>query len=217
MAAGSAVVYSTAVSTLRCPFLSNRYFFITVRLLERRTKLTEPDFVLLARTFNRARRTAGRNPWQSTLPRDHSEITLTGICSVKYMKRVESVFEIIAEPNRRAILSLLVSSQQSVGTIEHQLRMPQPAVSKHLRVLREAGIVESTVDAQRRLYRLKPERLQEVDVWLAPFRRFWSAHVDALERHLDRMDQLTGTKRATPTKRKTRRRRHGRKTARPPT
>ena len=101
---------------------------------------------------------------------------------------MESVFEIIAEPNRRAILSLLVSSQQSVGEIERQLRMPQPTVSKHLRVLREAGFVESTVDAQRRLYRLKPEPLQELDAWLAPFRRFWSAHVDALERHLDRMD-----------------------------
>jgi DNA-binding transcriptional ArsR family regulator len=84
------------------------------------------------------------------------------------MKRVESVFEIIAEPNRRAILSLLVSSQQSVGEIERQLRMPQTSVSKHLRVLREAGFVESTVDAQRRLYRLKPEPLQEVDAWLAP-------------------------------------------------
>ena len=106
------------------------------------------------------------------------------------------MFEVIAEPSRRAILSLLVSSQQSVGEIERQLRMPQPAVSKHLRVLREAGFVESTVDAQRRLYRLKPEPLQEIDAWLAPFRRFWSAHVDALERHLDRMEQsaLTGRK-----------------------
>ena len=127
--------------------------------------------------------------------------TLTRICAMEYTKRMESVFEIIAEPNRRAILSLLVSSQQSVGRIERQLRMPQPTVSKHLRVLREAGFVESTVDAQRRLYRLKPEPLQEVDAWLAPFRRFWSAHVDALERHLDHMDQ------STPTKRKTRRRR----------
>ena len=131
---------------------------------------------------------------------------LTRICPVKYIKKVESVFEIIAEPNRRAILSLLVSSQQSVGEIERQLRMPQPTVSKHLRVLREAGFVESTVDAQRRLYRLKPEPLQEIDAWLAPFRRFWSAHVDALERHLDRMDHVRPTA-ATPTKRKTRRRR----------
>jgi DNA-binding transcriptional ArsR family regulator len=113
---------------------------------------------------------------------------------------VQSVFEIIAEPNRRAILSLLASSQQSVGEIERQLRMPQPKVSKHLRVLREAGVVESTVDAQRRLYRLKPDALQEVDEWLAPFRRFWAARVDALERHLDRMEQ------STPTKRKTRKR-----------
>jgi DNA-binding transcriptional ArsR family regulator len=116
---------------------------------------------------------------------------------------MESVFEIIAEPNRRAILSLLLSSQHSVGEIESQLRMTQPTVSKHLRVLREAGFVESTVDAQRRLYRLRPEPLQELDAWLVPFRRFWSAHVDALERHLDRMDQ------STPAKGKTRRRRRG--------
>jgi len=115
---------------------------------------------------------------------------------------VESVFEVIAEPNRRAILSLLVSSQRSVGEIERQLRMPQPTVSKHLRVLREAGFVESTVDAQRRLYRLKPEPLQELDAWLAQFRRFWSAHVDALERHLDRMNH-DRMDQSTPTKRKT--------------
>jgi len=102
---------------------------------------------------------------------------------------VESVFEIIAEPSRRAILSLLGSSQQSVGEIERQLRMSQPAVSKHLRVLRDAGFVESTVDAQRRLYRLKPQPFEELDAWLSQFRRFWSAHVDALERHLDRMDR----------------------------
>ena len=108
---------------------------------------------------------------------------------------MESVFEIIAEPNRRAILSLLVSSEKSVGEIERQLRMPQPTVSKHLRVLREAGFVESAVDAQRRLYRLKSAPLEEVDAWLAPFRRFWSAHIDALERHLDRMEQSTRTKR----------------------
>lgn len=101
---------------------------------------------------------------------------------------MESVFDIIAEPNRRAILSLLVSSEQSVGEIERQLDMSQPTVSKHLRVLRDAGFVESTVDAQRRLYRLTPAPLQELDAWLAPFRRFWSAPLDALERHLDRID-----------------------------
>ena len=115
---------------------------------------------------------------------------------------MESAFEIIAEPNRRAILSLLVSSQQSVGEIERRLRMSQPTVSKHLRVLRDAGFVESTVDAQRRLYRLKPEPFQELDTWLAQFRRFWSAHVDALERHLDRMD-LDRMDQSTPTKKKT--------------
>ena len=110
---------------------------------------------------------------------------------------MESVFEIIAEPNRRAILTLLVASQQSVGEIERHLHMSQPTVSKHLRVLRDAGFVDSTVDAQRRLYRLRPEPFQEVDDWLAQFRRFWSAHLDALERHLDRMDQSTPTKSPT--------------------
>lgn len=103
---------------------------------------------------------------------------------------MESIFAVIAEPNRRAILSLLASSERCVGEIEQQLRMPQPSVSKHLRVLREAGFVESRVDAQRRIYRIRPEPLREVDAWLAPFRRFWSAHLDALERHLDRMGQV---------------------------
>lgn len=102
---------------------------------------------------------------------------------------MESAFGIIAEPNRRAILSLLASAECSVGEIEQQLRMPQPSVSKHLRVLRDAGFVESRVDAQRRLYRIRPEPLKDVDAWLAPFRRLWSDHVDKLERHLDRMDR----------------------------
>ena len=105
-----------------------------------------------------------------------------------------SAFEIIAEPNRRAILSLLASSEQSVGDIERELRMPQPTVSKHLRVLREAGFVESRTDAQWRLYRLRPESLRELDAWLVPFRRLWSKHVDALEKHLDRMDKAPSVK-----------------------
>lgn len=118
---------------------------------------------------------------------------------------MESVFEIIAEPSRRAILSLLVSSEQSVGEIERRLGLPQPAVSKHLRVLREAGFVESKVDAQRRLYRLKPEPFEEMDAWLAPFRRFWSAHVDALERYLDHMDQPAPAKRNVKKRRRSNR------------
>ena len=120
---------------------------------------------------------------------------LTGIFCLRYIFNVESVFEVIAEPNRRAILGLLVASEQSVGEIERQLRMSQPAVSKHLRVLRDAGFVEATVDGQRRLYRLRPEPLQELDAWLAPFRRFWEAHLDALERHLDRMESKTKSRR----------------------
>ncbi|HUJ39671.1 MAG TPA: metalloregulator ArsR/SmtB family transcription factor [Candidatus Acidoferrales bacterium] len=110
---------------------------------------------------------------------------------------MDSVFQIIAEPSRRAILTLLVASQRSVGELERRLHIPQPAVSKHLRVLRDAGFVESAVDAQRRLYRLKPEPFEELDVWLAQFRRFWSAHLDALERHLDRMDPSPSAKRKT--------------------
>ena len=101
-----------------------------------------------------------------------------------------SAFAVIAEPHRRAILSMLSSSERSVGELMRQLRLPQPSVSKHLKVLREGGFVESRVEAQRRVYRLSPEPLQEVDAWLAPFRRYWSKHVDALERHLDRMDKV---------------------------
>ena len=120
---------------------------------------------------------------------------------------MESIFGIIAEPNRRSILSLLAISEQSVGEIERQLRMPQPTVSKHLRVLRDAGFVESTVNAQRRLYRLKHGPLEELDAWLAQFRRFWSAHVDALERHLDRVhasDPKPGKSRTRKTRHKPR-------------
>ena len=100
-----------------------------------------------------------------------------------------SAFTVVAEPNRRAILTFLGSSERSVGEIERKLRLSQPSVSKHLRVLREAGFVESRVDAQRRLYRVRPEPLKELDAWLVPFRRVWSRHVDALERHLERMEK----------------------------
>ena len=110
-----------------------------------------------------------------------------------------SSFAIVAEPNRRAILSFLLSSERSVGEIERKLRLSQPSVSKHLRVLRQAGFVESRIEAQRRLYRLKPEPLMELDEWLVPFRRFWSKHVDALERHLDKMDKAPAPKRRKKT------------------
>ena len=102
---------------------------------------------------------------------------------------MESAFAVIAEPNRRAILGLLLSSDRSVGDLERDLQLSQPSVSKHLRVLRDAGLVESRIEAQRRLYRLSPEPLKELDEWLIPFRRFWSKHVDALERHLETMEE----------------------------
>jgi DNA-binding transcriptional ArsR family regulator len=107
---------------------------------------------------------------------------------------MDSSFAIIAEPNRRAILGLLAASERSVGEIERQLQLPQSSVSKHLRVLREAGLVESRIEAQRRVYRIQPEPLKEIDAWLAQFRRFWATHVDALERHLDRMAQQAAEK-----------------------
>lgn len=110
---------------------------------------------------------------------------------------MESVFTIVAEPNRRAILSLLAESERTVGEIERQLKMSQPKVSKHLRVLRESGLVEATVDAQRRLYRINPDALRELDDWLTPFRKCWSTHLDALERHLDRVDPPSTAKTAT--------------------
>ena len=100
---------------------------------------------------------------------------------------MESSFAIIAEPNRRAILGLLASQERSVGEIERALRMPQTSVSKHLRVLRESGFVEARVEAQKRVYSIRPEPFREVDEWLQPFRRFWEGRIDALERHLDRM------------------------------
>ena len=97
------------------------------------------------------------------------------------------VFDVLAEPNRRAILRLLLQSERSVGDLERKLKRSQPSISKHLRVLREAGLVESRTEAQKRVYRLRPEPLVELDRWLEPFRRLWTERLDALERHLDRM------------------------------
>jgi DNA-binding transcriptional ArsR family regulator len=96
-----------------------------------------------------------------------------------------NTFEVLAEPARRRILDLIREDERSVGDLVARLAMSQPAVSKHLRVLREEGFVESRVDAQRRIYALKPSRLMEVDGWLAPYRRYWANRVESLERHLD--------------------------------
>jgi DNA-binding transcriptional ArsR family regulator len=96
-------------------------------------------------------------------------------------------FDVLAEAHRRSILDLLRDSERSVGELVDVLGVSQPGVSKHLRVLREAGLVTARSDAQRRLYRLRPEPLRAIDEWLAPYRRLWSASLDALERHLDAM------------------------------
>jgi len=98
---------------------------------------------------------------------------------------VTTTFNVLAEPTRRRILDDVRDRERSVGELVGRLKLSQPGVSKHLRVLREAGLVEVRQDAQRRLYRARPEPLAEIDAWLAPYRRFWTDRLDALERHLD--------------------------------
>ena len=95
----------------------------------------------------------------------------------------------LAEPRRREILDLLRHGERPVGDLVARLNLTQPTVSKHLRVLREAGLVQVRQDAQRRLYRLRLEPLAELDAWLEPYRRLWAEHLDALERHLDSMPE----------------------------
>jgi DNA-binding transcriptional ArsR family regulator len=99
-----------------------------------------------------------------------------------------STFAVLAEPNRRRILDLLRDGERPVGELVDALAVSQPAVSKHLRVLRDAGVVESRVEAQRRLYSIRPEPLQQIDAWLAPYREMWARSLDALEVHLDEID-----------------------------
>lgn len=96
-----------------------------------------------------------------------------------------TAFDALAEPHRRRILDLLLQAERPVGELVQALDVSQPAVSKHLRVLREAGLVDVKVDAQRRIYSVRGEPLRAVDEWLEPYRRMWSSRLDALERHLD--------------------------------
>ena len=98
---------------------------------------------------------------------------------------MQSTFAVLAEPNRRRILDELCQGERSVGELVERLSLSQPAVSKHLRVLREADLVASRIDKQHRRYRLRPARLAEIDAWLMPYRRFWAARLDALQAHLD--------------------------------
>lgn len=98
------------------------------------------------------------------------------------------LFDVIAQPNRREILDMLCSGDRSVGDLVEELSLPQPTVSKHLRVLRTTGFVSSMPDAQRRVYRLRLDRVLELDEWLQPYRAAWSSRLDALEDHLDHME-----------------------------
>jgi DNA-binding transcriptional ArsR family regulator len=101
---------------------------------------------------------------------------------------VTTTFEVLAEPNRRRILDLLLAAERPVGDLVDAMAVSQPAVSKHLRVLRDAGLVEVRTDAQRRIYRVRAEPLRAVDEWLRPYRRLWASRLDALERHLGTME-----------------------------
>jgi DNA-binding transcriptional ArsR family regulator len=100
-------------------------------------------------------------------------------------------FDVLAEPNRRRILDLLRESERPVGELVRALRISQPAVSKHLRILREGGFVDVRSDAQRRVYRVRAEPLREIDEWLQPYRMLWSSRLDGLERHLETMPDGT--------------------------
>jgi DNA-binding transcriptional ArsR family regulator len=100
-----------------------------------------------------------------------------------------TTFELVAEPTRRAILDLLCDGERSVGQLVEHLGLSQPGVSKHLRMLREAGLVDVRRDAQRRWYGLRAETLAEIDAWLEPYRGLWAGRLDALERHLDREEK----------------------------
>jgi DNA-binding transcriptional ArsR family regulator len=114
------------------------------------------------------------------------------ICVERYIRMMNS-FSVLAEPTRRRILDELLDGEHVVGELVERLGMSQPSVSKHLRVLREAGVVTVRVDAQRRHYGLQPAPLAEVDAWLTPYRKLWSERLDALERHLDETGAGTGT------------------------
>ncbi|BDT98343.1 transcriptional regulator [Nocardia sputorum] len=111
---------------------------------------------------------------------------------MSYIANMASTFEALAEPRRREILDLLRERERLVGDLVAQLRLAQPTVSKHLKVLRGAGLVDVRQDAQRRWYRLRPEPLAEIEAWLAPYRRMWDTSLDALERHLDAMPDEKG-------------------------
>ena len=113
---------------------------------------------------------------------------LTVICLYWYIRDMATSFELLADPTRRRVLDELRTGERSVGELVERLQMSQPAVSKQLRVLREAGLASVRADAQRRIYRLEPGGLREVDEWLAPFRAFWEDRLDAMERTLDSME-----------------------------
>src|SRR4051812_5046281 len=125
--------------------------------------------------------------WWLHSPSKHS---LTGIFRMGYIQRMVAAFEVLAESNRRRLLDVLREGEQPVGVLAERLQMSQPSVSKHLRVLKEAGLVEVRPDAQRRLYRIRTEPLAEIDAWLAPYRRLWAHSLDALERRLDATNVL---------------------------
>ena len=132
-----------------------------------------------------------------TIPRRASAATgsrweinaLTVIYILRHIQRMVTTFEVLSKPTRRRILDLLRAQERPVGDLVEVIGMSQPAVSKHLRVLRQAGLVEFRTDAQRRVYRVRPEPLLDVDSWLAPYRELWASRLVALEGHLATMNE----------------------------
>ncbi len=112
---------------------------------------------------------------------------MQSIFQISYIDLVTTIFAVLAEPTRRRILDLLRDEPRSVGDLVTELGLTQPGTSKHLKVLRDAGLVTVRRDAQRRWYELRPDPLAEVDAWLAPYRQLWANRLDALERHLEKM------------------------------
>jgi DNA-binding transcriptional ArsR family regulator len=125
---------------------------------------------------------------------DINNLTVIFLISNIIAMKNANIFEVLAEPNRRRILDLLRARERSVGELVQQSKLSQPGISKHLRILREAGLVEVRQKAQKRLYYLRAEPLAEIDTWLEPYRQFWSNKLDALEKYLDGEDENAGNR-----------------------
>ena len=144
---------------------------------------------LLTKTAARLAAAQGQPQHYQQLKRPPTLASIHSLTVIFLDSYISGMFEVLVEPHRRRILDLLRGGEQTVGDLVSELGLSQPGVSKHLRVLRQAGLVEVRADGQRRRYRLRTEPLREIDEWLAPYRAAWSRRLDVLEAHLDDMDE----------------------------